>query len=149
MEKELGVNIKRTIKIERNGELVETMEIDPTLTYVGMAEVAGLLLTDVGGTAFDYIAIGEGTPSGAGATALGNEYLREAGTGTRITTAQTNDTAVLESTFSIGKDCTITEDGVFNAASAGTLLCYGTFSLPVKNGDTLKSRWEIQIKETT
>lgn len=98
------------------------------ITNAGMAEVAGLILTDVGGTAFDYIAIGTGTTAfDPSQTALVNEIKRKAATGTRVTTIVTNDTAQLVTTFSSADGLTgtsaVTESGVFNASSGGTMLC--------------------------
>ena len=122
------------------------------ITNAGMAEVAGLLLTDVGGTAFDYIAIGTGTTAfDPSQTALASETHRENATGTRVTTSVTNDTAQLEHTFSgySGSE-SITESGVFNASSGGTMLCRQTFSAISVDwgaGDTLKVTWKIQIKQ--
>lgn len=124
------------------------------LTNAGFAEVAGLLLTDVGGTAFDYIAIGTGTTAfDATQTALVAETHREAGTGSRETTTVTNDTAVLTHTFSgyTGSEA-VTESGAFNDVSAGTMLCRQTFSalnIDWDAGDSLAVTWKVQAKQGT
>lgn len=123
------------------------------LTNVGFAEVAGLILLDVTGqTAFDYIAIGTGvTAFDPTDEALVTETHREAGTGTRITTTVTNDTAQLEYTFSgYGGSEAITESGVFNDATVGIMLCRQTFSalnIDWAAGDTLKVTWKVQCKQ--
>ena len=103
------------------------------ITNAGMAEVAGLILTDVGGTAFDYIAIGTGTTAfDPTQTALVTEIKRKAGTGSRTTTTVTNDTAQLVTTFSSADGLTgtsaVTESGVFNASTGGTMLARQVFS---------------------
>lgn len=125
------------------------------LTNTGLAQIAGLLLVDVGGTAFDYIGIGTGT-TGAVATdtILGIEKARKAGVGTRITTTVTNDTAKLITTFSStdglsGTD-QITEVGEFNAAAAGVMNMRQTFAAIPCNwtvGDTLEMTVTIQAKQ--
>ena len=125
------------------------------ITNVGFAEVAGLILLDVGGTAFDYIAIGTGTTAfDPTQTALVSEVIRKAGTGSKTTTSVTDDTAQLVTTFSsadgLSGSHAITESGVFNAASGGVMLCRQTF--PALNidwdaGDTLQVTWKIQIKQ--
>ena len=103
------------------------------ITNAGMAEVAGLITLDVGGTAFDYIAIGTGTTAfDPTQTALVTEIKRKAGTGSRTTTTVTNDTAQYVTTFSSADGLTgtsaVTESGVFNASTGGVLLCRQVFS---------------------
>ena len=103
------------------------------ITNAGMAEVAGLITLDVGGTAFDYIAIGTGTTSfDPSQTALANEIKRKGATGSRVTTVVTNDTAQYVTTFSsadgLSGTSAVTESGVFNASTGGTMLCRQVFS---------------------
>ena len=125
------------------------------VTNAGFAEVAGLILTDVGGTAFDYIAIGTGTTAfSASDTALESEVKRKAATGTRVTTSVTNDTAQLQATFSssdgLSGSHAITESGVLNASSGGTLLCRQVFSalnIDWDAGDSLQITWKIQMQQ--
>lgn len=125
--------------------------VQHTMTNAGYAGVAGLILTDVGGTAWDYVAIGTGTASASTADiALGTETHREAGTGTRYTTAVADDTARLQRTFSgySGTEA-VTETGVFNAGVSGTLLCRQVFDVLNINwtgGDSLASDWRVQCK---
>ena len=122
-----------------------------TITATGMAEVAKLIGTDTtgGATAFDYIAIGTGTVAAVvGDTTLDAEEYRQAGTGTTVTTTQTNDTFQLQSTFSITGSHAITEAGVLNAGSNGVLLCRTTFAaLNVVSGDSLTFTFKIQVKQ--
>ena len=123
-----------------------------TMTNAGFAEVAGLMVSDVGGTAFDYIAIGTGT-TGASAsdTALETETHREAATGSRTTTSVSNDTAKWVATFSgySGSEA-VTESGVLNAGTGGTLLCRQVFSavnVDWDAGDSLQITWKVQVKQ--
>jgi hypothetical protein len=130
------------------------------IVAVGMANMAGLLLTDVGGTAYDYVAIGTGTTAAAvGDTALGTQKgVRQPGTGTRVTTTQTNDTAQLVANFSKAIDATltgtdaITEVGVFYDAAGVTvsMLWRQTFaaeSMQWDSGDTLTFTCKTQMKQ--
>lgn len=137
----------------KDGNLKEHRIIKNTITTVGKAEVAGLMLTDIGtgATSFDYIAIGTGTAS---ATALGSEIASGGGerrgganvTGTRITTTTTNDTAQWVTTFTFTSSFAVTEEGIFNDASAGTMLASQTFAaVNVVSGDTLQITHKIQI----
>ena len=145
------------IKLDENGQpMIRDTGWSPNgITNAGFAEVAGLLLTDVGGTAFDYIAIGTGTTAFSPTqTALVSEVKRKAAAGSRVTTSVSNDTAQLQTTFSSADGLSgthaITESGVFNAATAGTMLCRQTFSalnIDWDAGDTLQVTWKIQIKQ--
>lgn len=122
------------------------------ITNAGMAEVAGLIGTDTQGdvTAFDYIAIGTGTTApSASDTTLASEQQRAAATGTRVTTTVTNDTLQLvKDAFTFSGSYAITEVGVFNASTGGTMLSRSTFSaVNVTSNDTLKVTVKIQVKQ--
>jgi len=127
------------------------------ITNTGMAEVAGLILTDVGGTAFDVVGIGDSgaaeDPAHTDLQAVSNK-VRKAGTGTRVTTTQTNDTAQIVYTFSStdGPSGTwsVQEAGVFNNVSGGTMLFRKIFtakSVDWDAGDTLEVTAKCQIKQ--
>lgn len=136
-----------------------------SITSAGMAVVAGLILTDVGGTAFDYIAIGKGTtPAAVGDDTTYNhscqsEVSRKAATGTRTITTYTNDTAQLLVSFSSADGLTgtdsITEVIVVNNASAGsgTMLLRQVYSpadpCDWDQGDTIQVTVKIQVKQGT
>lgn len=61
------------------------------------------------------------------------------------TTTITNDTARLVGTVSITGTIAVTESGVFNANTNGTMLCRQTFSaVNVVNGDSLQLQWDIK-----
>jgi len=120
------------------------------ITNAGKAAIAALILTDVAGDAFDYLAIGTGsTAPSASDTSLEAETHREAGTGTRVTTSVTNDTAQLECTFSgYTTSEAVTEIGMFNAASGGDMLMRQTFSvlnLDFSAGDSLDAIVKVQV----
>jgi len=111
----------------------------------GLAQVAGLLVES--GTAPSYVAIGTGTtPPAAGDTTLQAEYARGTATRSVKTTSVTNDTAVFERVFSFAESVEVTEAGLLNAASEGTLTSRSVFSaVSVPNGGELLVRWEIQV----
>jgi len=120
-----------------------------------MAEVAGLILTDVGGTAFDVVGIGDsGTAEDPAHTDLqaAVNKVRKAGTGTRVTTTQTNDTAQIVYTFSSSDGpsgtWSVQEAGMFNNVSGGTMLfrkIFTTKSVDWDAGDTLELTAKCQI----
>jgi len=137
----------------RNGKVIGTRDITNTITNAGLAAVADLILLDNPGSTlgFDHIAIGTGTTGAtSGDTTLEAEIStgggsRVAGTGTRVTTAETNDTAQLEVTYTFSSSFAVTETGMFNAASSGVMLARTTFSaVNVVSSDQLTIRWKIQ-----
>ena len=129
---------------DKNGNIKSMGRTDNLVVTAGIGEITGLMLSDVGGTAFDYLAVGtDSTAPSASDTALGAEITdsglaRAAGTGSQETTNVTNDTAKLTHTWSsITADKSIRELGVFNAASGGTMLARATLSVDVSAGDSL------------
>lgn len=117
---------------------------------VGKALIAGLTMGSGTPTAATYIAVGTGTNAfAAGDTALQTETAtsglsRAAGTLSLVTTTTTNDTAQALKSFSVSGTVAVTESGMLNASSVGTLLCRQTFSaINVVNGDTLQITWKI------
>jgi hypothetical protein len=135
------------------------------ITYDGMRIVAGLMTTDIGNTAFDYIGIGTGVTGAAVADrALGTQKSRLGAafcTGTIVKTDAgcTYDTMQLVVVFSKANDAgltgavqQITEVGVFNHTSNTTdaMLFRQTFTAEPMNwdsGDTLTMTCKCQVKQ--
>lgn len=122
------------------------------VTTVGKALIAGRLNASGAPAAADYIAVGTGTTAfDAANTTLetetsGSGLTRAQGTVSLVTTTTTNDTAQVTKTFSVTGTVAVTESGVFNASSSGTLACRQTFSaINVVNGDSLAITWKIAI----
>ncbi|GAJ06819.1 unnamed protein product, partial [marine sediment metagenome] len=144
---------------DKDGKVIATRDSGwqdhKCLTNTGFASVAGLLLTDVGDTAYDYIGIGTGVVAADPTdTDLGTPVKRKAGTGTRETTTVANDTAQIVVTFAAADTLSgtqaITESGVMNAAEAGTMACRQTFdpmNLNWDAGDSLQVTWKVQAKQ--
>lgn len=131
----------------REGKKVLEREVDNLVVNAGKAAVAGLINSNVT-TPFQYVAIGtvSTAPSG-GDTSLGGEVMRgSAETIDRITTTVTNDTARWIKTFNFSTAYAITESGLFNSSSGGTLLARGTFAvINVASGDSLQITWKAQV----
>lgn len=122
------------------------------VTTVGKALVAGRLNGSGAPAAATYIAVGTGaTAFNAADTTLQTETAtsglsRANGTVSLVTTTTTNDAAQTTNTFSVSGTVAVTESGVLNAASSGTLLCRQTFSaINVVNGDSLAITWKVQM----
>jgi len=123
------------------------------ITNVGLACIIRLVFSGLTETKFGYLAIGTGTTSeSATDTALANEVKRKTATITQTTTTVTGDTALVEATFSsadnLSGTMTISEAGIFNASTGGSLLARKVFSgIPVNwdAGDTLTIRYYVQM----
>lgn len=121
-------------------------------TTTGKAGVAGRIGASGSPAAFTYIAIGTGTTAAAiGDTTLQTEITtgggaRAAATVSLVTTDTTNDTARAVVTFTFTAGFAVTEAGLLNAASAGTLLNRQVFSaVNVVSGDTLQVTIDIDV----
>lgn len=130
---------------DSNGKLLLKRVVKNTITNVGHA-VANGLMSNQGAYGFAVnLAIGIGTQSGAGATALNSEITtgggtRAAGTASQITTTVTNDTTQLVHTWTFTLSFAITEEGILTATpTGGSLFAYQTFSaINVVSGNTLQ-----------
>jgi len=145
--------VKIRIYKAKTGEVIEE-EFDNLIVNAGKAEVAKLIGSGLGGTAFGYIAIGTGTTSETATdTALEAEVIRKAATVTSVTTNVTDDTAQFEASFSsadgLSGSSAITEYGLFNADTEGVMLSRTVQSaknLDWDAGDTLTVTWQIIVQ---
>jgi hypothetical protein len=140
--------------IEVTGELKLTLTrpdghvkhevIIPNLVVTTGKNYIASRIKDASATAMTHMAIGTGsTAAAAGDTALGSEAGRVALTST---TVSTNNIAYV-ATFPAGTGTgAITEAGILNASSSGTLLCRTVFSVINKgSADTLGITWTVTV----
>ena len=153
MEQKENCGLKGWWRIEvvsPEGVVKDVREVENVIAATGMREVAGLILTDIGGTGFDYLALGTAStaPSTANTT-LGAEFYRTAGTGTRVTTTHADDTAQLSGSFTMTTTATLNECGIFNSSSVGVLLARTTYSaISTENNDTVNAVYKVQVGTT-
>ena len=101
-------------------------------------------MKDASATAMSHMAIGTGsTEAAAGNTALGSEAGRVALTSTTVS----NSDVAYVATFPAGTGTgAITEAGILNASSGGTLLCRTVFNVINKAAaDTLGITWTVTV----
>ena len=101
-------------------------------------------MKDASATAMSHMAIGTGsTAAAAGDTALGNEAGRVALTSTTVSTSNVAYVATFPAGTGTGA---ITEAGILNASSSGTLLCRTVFNVINKAAaDTLGITWTVTV----
>lgn len=141
-------DIKATGKLQirlfdENGGLKEELDLNNLVVTVGKDFIASRMV----GTAsavMSHMAIGEGSTSPVvGNTTLGNELGRVA-----LTSGTASGSVVTYfATFGAGTGTgPITEAGVFNAGSAGTMLCRTTFAVVNKGAaDSMAVTWTVTI----
>jgi hypothetical protein len=116
------------------GNWVSELKVANLVTSAGKAGIASRFNGNGGEAAFTYIALGIGTTAANVAdTALESEIVdsgltRSAATVSRVTTNVTNDTARQTFTWTASGSKAVTESGVLNAASTGTLANRQVFS---------------------
>lgn len=117
------------------------------ITVVGLG-ICTSLISGTSTTPVKYIAIGKGAlDEGVTNTVLADEVDRKLADISIITTDYTNDTIKYTATFTLLSDTTVTEIGLFDAASSGNLFARkvldpGVF---VPGGDTLEVTYEVQF----
>lgn len=126
--------------------------VENQVTNVSFSEIVGLV-GDIGSkSSFKYIAIGEGTTGAlATDTALETEITTNGGeravvVPTSVTTTLTNDTLQINNTFSFTASFGVSEAGIFNDPSAGTMLSRVVrTAVPVIATDNLEITWKFKF----
>ena len=126
-----------------DGNIKDDLTVDNLVVTTGLGFIASRM-KDATATAMSHMAIGSGTAAAAaGNTALGTELGRVALTSTTVTA----NAVAYVATFGPGTGTgAVTEAGIFNASSSGTMLCRTVFSVVNKEaGDTMSITWTVTI----
>ena len=128
-----------------DGSVKQEQEVNNLVVTTGLGYIASRM-KDATATAMSHMAIGTSSASpAAGNTTLGTESARVALTSTTVTA----NAVAYVATFPAGTPASltaITEAGIFNAASAGTMLCRTVFSVVNKDvGDTMSITWTVTM----
>lgn len=129
---------------DENGNKKENFIIPNLVVNTGLAYIASRM-KDATETVMSHMAVGTGTTATAGGqTALINSL------GSRVSLTSTTVTAnsiAYVATFGAGVATgALTEAGIFNAASSGTMLCRTVFAVINKGAsDTMTITWTITI----
>ena len=136
-----ALKMKGRLQIHVNDELVQ--EVDNLVVTAGKNYVASRM-KDTTATAMSHMAIGSGsTAAAANNTALGNELGRVALTSTTVSGAVVTYVASFPAGTGTGA---ITEAGILNASSSGTMLCRTVFSVVNKgSADSMTVTWTVTV----
>ena len=134
--------------IDENGNVKQQDEHNLVVS-AGLAYIASRM-KDATATAMSHMSVGSGTTAAAAAqTALVTAITpRVALTSTTLaTTTVSNDTVEYVASFPAGTGTgAITEAGIFNALTGGTMLCRTVFSVINKGAlDTLVITWRVAV----
>ena len=133
----------RVVVTGPDGQVKEDRSFANLVVTVGKNFVASRIV-GTSDNVMSHMAIGSGTTAAAaGDTTLQSELARVA----LGSSAATLNTVVYAATFLAGTGTgAVTEAGVFNAASSGTLLCRTVFSVVNKGAlDSMSITWTITI----
>lgn len=126
-----------------DGKVKDEQEFKNLVVTTGKNFIASRMKDTTDG-AMSHMAIGTGTTAAAaGDTTLGTEAGRVSLTSTTVT----NNSVAYVATFPAGTGTgAITEAGILNASSSGTLLCRTVFSVINKgSADTLGITWTVTV----
>ncbi len=128
--------------LDKDGQVKDRREVKNLVVASGKTFIAARM---VGTPAvMSHMAIGAGTTAAAaGDTALGSELGRVALTAS----TSTNNVVTYTATFGVGVGTgAVTEAGILNASSAGTMLCRVVFDVVNKGAnDTMAITWTVTV----
>ena len=129
---------------DENGNIKDQREVDNLVVSAGLDYIASRM-KDATATAMSHMALGSGTTAAAAGDTDLESILgsREALDSTTVT----DNTVQYVSSFEAGDGTgAVTEAGIFNASTAGTMLCRTVFSVVNKGAnDTLSITWTISL----
>ena len=144
-----NIKTKGTLSLVLTDEFGNVKQQDEhnLVVSAGLAYIASRM-KDATATAMSHMAVG----SGSTAAAAGNTTLTELGrvtltSTTIVTTSVANDAVQYVATFPAGTGTgAITEAGIFNNVTAGTMLCRTVFAVINKGSlDTLTITWKVTV----
>lgn len=128
---------------DADGNIKQQVEVDNLVVTTGLGYIASRI-KDAAATPMSHMAIGTGTTAAvAGNTGLGTEAARVALSATSVAANVVTFTATFPAGTGTGA---IAEAGIFNANSAGTMLCRTVFSVVDKDAnDSMAITWNVTI----
>lgn len=146
MFKKEELKVTGGLKVEvkdKDGNVKDSRELKNLVVTAGLGYIASRM-KEATADVMTHMAIGtDNTAAAAGDTTLGTEAARQALTSTTVS----SNTVEYVASFAAGTGTgAITEAGVLNGASGGTLLCRTVFSVVNKGAsDSMTITWTITI----
>lgn len=135
----------RVVLTDANGNVKEDVQLKNLVVNTGLNFIVSRM-KDTTATAMSHMELGTGTTAAAAAdTALGAAISgsRQALTSTTVS----SNTITYVASFGAGTGTgAVTEAGIFNASSAGTMLCRTVFPVVNKQaGDSMTVTWTVTV----
>ena len=126
--------------LDEDGKIKVEWEVGNLVTTAGKAGLADQMLAAPTLAKPGWMALGTGSP---GATALGTEIDRNA----LATKTRSGAVVTMTATWAAGDGTgTLTEAGIFDAATAGNMWCSASFAAkPKAAADTLSATWTFTV----
>ncbi len=141
-----GIKLRGDVALilrDKNGNIKEDRKVKNLIVDTGLNFICDRMKDDE--TAMTHMALGSGTvAAAAGDTSLGSQL------GSRValtSSTVTNSQIVYVAEFSAGSGTgAVTEAGIFNASTGGTMLCRVKFDVVNKSADDVLSiNWTISL----
>lgn len=135
------------VHTDGEGKVLRDETVNNLVVNVGLQHIASRMNGNTAAVV-SHVAIGSGTTAAAAnQTALVSELHRNSATRTIVTQTISNDSIQMQVVFSPGEGTgSITEAGIFNAASAGTMLARTVFTaIPKGAADTITITWKVKV----
>lgn len=138
-----GMKLSGKLTISINDDVVK--EVDNLVVTAGKGFVASRM-KDTTDAVMSHMSVGTGnTAAAAGDTALGSESARVALSSTSVS----SNVITYSATFAAGTPSSaaaLTEAGLFNASSGGTMLCRTVFDVVNKGtADSMTISWAVTV----
>lgn len=135
----------RIVVTSAEGQVKEDVQVKNLVVNTGLNYIVSRM-KDATATAMSHMELGTGTTAAAAAdTALGTAI---SGSRTALTsTTVSSNTITYVASFAAGTGTgAVTEAGIFNASSAGTMLCRTVFPVVNKQaGDSMTVTWTVTV----
>ena len=135
----------RVVLTDANGNVKEDVQLKNLVVNTGLNYIVSRM-KDTTATAMSHMELGTGTTAANAAdTALGTAI---SGSRTALTsTTVSSNTITYVASFAAGTGTgAVTEAGIFNASSAGTMLCRTVFPVVNKqSGDSMTVTWTVTV----
>jgi hypothetical protein len=144
----LGMTGRLTIVLKgADGKVKDVREVKNLVVNTGLGHITSRM-TGTAQAVMSHMGLGSGTsPAAAGDTALGSALGARKVFDSATRTGSNNENIVYVTTYNAGEATgAVTEAGIFNALTSGTMLCRTVFAVVNKGAsDTLQITWTVTI----
>jgi len=137
----------KLVLTDSKGNIKEERNIKNLIVNTGIGHITSRMTAASAGV-MSHMALGSGSSAAAaGDTALGSQLGSRVAFTSATRSGSNNESIIYIAQFGAGAGTgAVTEAGIFNASSSGTMLCRTVFSVVNKgSGDTLQVTWTVTL----